>query len=112
MITINKNRTMKKTFFLILITIPFLSKAQDINYIDGNCVSGNCQNGNGTYVFNNGDKYTGNFSNGKINGRGRYDYADPKAFYDGLWVNGQREDKNASFENETYKYVGGYKNNR
>ena len=29
------------------------------------CISGNCQDGYGTYTFENGAKYVGNFKNGK-----------------------------------------------
>jgi hypothetical protein len=101
---------MKKIFFLTLAIIPLLLHAQEISYTNGKCVSGNCQNGNGTYVFDNGDKYSGSFSSGKPNGHGRYDYTNANAYYDGLWKNGQREDNNALYVSESYKYEGGYKN--
>jgi len=112
MTIIKQHQIIKIILLLVSVIIPILSHAQAINYTDGNCVSGICQNGKGVYLFNNGDKYIGNFTNGKINGRGKYEYTNPKAYYDGLWKNGQREDNNAIYENESYKYIGGYKNNK
>jgi hypothetical protein len=112
---INKNSIMKKITFLILGIIPFLLHAQEINYTNGRCVKGDCENGNGTFEFNNGDKYSGNFSNGKFNGRGRYDYTKDfkvEAYYDGLWINGRREDDNATYVGKNYIYNGSYKNDR
>jgi hypothetical protein len=104
---------MKKIVFIALNIIPLLLQAQDsITYVNGKCLSNNCINGYGVYEFNNGDKYEGNFSYGVMNGRGKYDYANPKASYNGLWVEGKREDNNATFICEQYKYVGSYKNDR
>lgn len=40
------------------------------------CTVGDCKNGNGTYKFDNGDTYTGNWVNGKRTGYGRYDWVD------------------------------------
>lgn len=40
------------------------------------CQSGNCQNGRGTYVFSNGNIYTGNFQNGWPNGLGKISYVE------------------------------------
>lgn len=40
------------------------------------CRSGDCQNGKGTYLFANGDLYTGDFQNGFPNGFGKIAYAD------------------------------------
>jgi hypothetical protein len=36
------------------------------------CSSGNCNNGQGTYVFDDGSKFVGNFLNGKLHGQGTY----------------------------------------
>jgi hypothetical protein len=48
-----------------------------------------------------------------MNGRGKYEYANPKgASYDGLWINGRREDNNATYICTQYKYTGSYKSDR
>ena len=45
-----------------------------LGYVDleelGQCISGDCENGYGTYVDENGDKYIGEFKNGKYHGIG------------------------------------------
>ena len=38
--------------------------------LDGKCVEGDCVNGKGTFEFTNGDKYVGEFKDGKIDGQG------------------------------------------
>lgn len=52
------------------------------------CVVGNCTNEQGTYTFENGDKYIGKFKNGQINGKGTYFYANG-TITKGKWTNGQ-----------------------
>lgn len=39
------------------------------------CVKGDCENGIGTYLMPSGDKYVGEFRNGKFNGDGEYFFA-------------------------------------
>jgi len=34
------------------------------------CIIGDCMNGQGTFIYSNGDKYTGQFKDGKMNGKG------------------------------------------
>jgi hypothetical protein len=48
-----------------------------------------------------------------MNGRGKYEYANPKgASYDGLWINGRKEDDSATYICTQYKYTGSYKNDK
>ena len=47
---------------LLLLIIPLLSFGQ--------CIQGDCIHGFGTYVFQNGDKYIGEFKNSQLNGNG------------------------------------------
>ena len=49
------------------------------------CIKGDCNNGYGTYTYANGNKYVGEYKNGKIYGQGTY-----------TWTNGN-------------KYVGEFK---
>jgi hypothetical protein len=38
----------------------------------GTCLEGNCQDGSGTYQWDDGSKFTGNFVNGLPDGQGIY----------------------------------------
>ncbi|CAM1340129.1 MORN repeat-containing protein [Tenacibaculum aestuarii] len=60
---------MKKTIltFTIYITTFTLTFAQETG-----CFSGNCINGEGTFFYTNGDKYEGNWKDGKRYGEGTF----------------------------------------
>ncbi len=60
-------------------------KAADIT----GCTHGDCKNGYGTYVWEGGDKYVGNWKVGKIFGQGTYYFASGEK-YDGEWKNALR----------------------
>jgi len=62
---------------LILIIIFFFS----INLSSAQCISGNCINGWGTYIWDTGDKYTGEWSNGNRTGLGVYDWINGSFYY-------------------------------
>lgn len=52
------------------------------------CISGNCTNGYGTYVWESGNRYTGEWENNVIHGHGTYFYASG-ATYTGQFENGK-----------------------
>lgn len=56
----------------------------------GQCISGDCQNGIGILLKENGERYAGQFSQGKANGVGSWYYLDGSQ-YTGRWKNGLRE---------------------
>ena len=41
-----------------------------ISQLGAQCVKGNCKNGTGTYQYDSGARYVGEFRNGKIHGEG------------------------------------------
>jgi peptidoglycan hydrolase-like protein with peptidoglycan-binding domain len=49
------------------------------------CIKGDCENGQGTYNWPNGDKYMGNWEEGKMTGQGTYTWADGSIYHSGLW---------------------------
>ena len=73
-----------KKLLLILLCLPFIGFGQ--------CISGDCENGQGTYIWTNGDKYVGEWKDGKRNGQGTY-----------TWGSGEWEGE---------KYVGEFKDNK
>jgi hypothetical protein len=76
------NFKMKK-LLLILLCLPLIGLGQK-----GRCESGDCKNGFGTYVWNSGSKYVGNFLNHERHGYGRKVFASGK-IWDGDWAYGK-----------------------
>lgn len=74
------------------------------------CISGNCDNGYGTWIYKNGDKYSGTWVNKKMHGQGIYRYSNGDVYKGGF-----KNDKlsgNATFISHTGdKYVGQYSDN-
>jgi|GEM_PF-416126 hypothetical protein len=83
----------RAVLFLSLILIAGLSSAQQ-----NGCISGDCADGYGTYVWDNGDKYVGNWSASVMKGFGTYYFAIGDK-YIGEWANGTFE----GFGTYTYK---------
>jgi hypothetical protein len=65
-------------FFIISLLISESAFAQ--------CINGNCKNGLGTFEKTNGDKYIGEFKNGKRYGQGTYYFSDEEV-KKGIWEN-------------------------
>jgi hypothetical protein len=59
---------------------------------DGSCLAGDCTNGMGTYHWDSGNEYTGQWVNGVRTGLGTYDWADG-AFYYGNFLRDTLEGK-------------------
>ncbi len=59
------------------------------NFIFSNCISGNCVNGKGTFLFDNGSKYSGNFLLKRPNGNGILRHSDGSV-YEGDFQNGKK----------------------
>jgi hypothetical protein len=59
---------------------------------EGEMTGNNVRHGKGTYVWTNGDRYTGDWINGVISGKGIYFYANG-CTYEGKFLNGKRHGK-------------------
>ena len=90
---------MKKLLFLFLFTcISFISSAQ---------CKGNCENGKGLYEYKSGEKYNGEWLNGKHSGQGTLTTKDYK--YEGEWSNGKPHGQGTETWANGDKYVGEWK---
>jgi len=96
-----------KKLLLLLMIVPMIGFGQEIG-----CTSGDCENGKGTYIWENGDKYSGEFKDGERNGKGTFT-DNVGNFYIGEWKdnkyhgNGHREASNGSTS-----YKGEFKNGK
>ena len=73
------------------------------------CISGNCYGGKGTYLFANGEKYVGDFKNGKYDGYGEITFVNGQK-YVGEWKNDKQNGQGTYTWPDGQKYVGEFKN--
>ncbi len=73
---------MKKTTPLLVLSLFSFS------LLSGQCLSGDCLNGHGVLLFAGGDRYIGQFHDGKMDGEGIFYYFNGGR-YDGQWSQGQ-----------------------
>ena len=62
------------------------------------CINGDCYNGIGTYTYDNGNKYVGNWKNGERHGEGTF-FGESGSIYQGGWNDGIREGKETKYIN-------------
>ena len=65
---------MNVTYYTLLskIILQILICLYATAFVYAGCIEGNCTNGQGTKTWSNGDKYVGEFKDGKKNGQGTY----------------------------------------
>ena len=83
---------------LVLIGLGLIAESKDsaeFKNCKDCCNEGNCQNGQGTWTYSNGDKYIGQYLDGKKEGEGTY-----------IFVNGDKYV--GEFENDNLNGEGSY----
>lgn len=78
---------------------------------DAQCTYGNCYDGNGTYIFENGDKYNGSWKKGVMVGYGVYEFVNGDV-YKGAWKGGLMHGRGTYRYNNGDKYIGAWKDGR
>lgn len=82
------------------------------NYVGGMDLAKGCKFGIGTYNWNNGDKYVGEWKNDLMHGDGEYLYATgDKKRYVGFWCKNKRCGEGTLQYRNGNKYVGCFRNN-
>jgi hypothetical protein len=92
----------KKQILIICITFFFC------NYVVADCLVGNCGSGYGSAIFPKGDSYSGNWKNGKAEGKGILKYKDG-GVYSGDWKDGKAEGIGTMVYADGSKYEGSWK---
>ena len=72
------------------------------------CTEGNCYNSNGTYLFENGDQYKGQWKKGEMSGYGVYEFANGDV-YKGAWKKGLMDGRGTYTYANGDKYIGMWK---
>ena len=95
-----------KKLFLVTILCLFSS----VSWSD-KCVQGDCKNGLGTYLWDSGDKYVGEFSNGLPNGEGLITTADGD-IYEGEWLDDKANGMGTYTHANGAKYHGEWRDDK
>ena len=98
---------MKIIYFILFFKIILVSKvlAEKTGCVKGVC---NSSNSYGTWVYDNGDTYVGEWSYGRRDGKGVYTYSDGDT-YDGEWVNNKFQGKGVYTYSDGTKVEGIWK---
>lgn len=79
-----------------------------ISVASAQCIEGNCYNSNGTFRFENGDEYKGQWKKGKQEGYGVYEFINGDT-YKGAWKDGVMEGRGTYTYANGDKYIGMWK---
>lgn len=88
-------------------TMPETQTAEG-SVADFGCIEGDCTNGFGTYLFKNGDKFTGQWKNSQIFNQGIYQYHNGEK-YEGQFVDGKINGTGTYYYNSGNRYEGTWK---
>ena len=73
------------------------------------CIEGDCHNGLGKWLDGYGNQYSGNFKDGKKQGKGSFTYPDGEK-WEGIWKGDKRWSGAGTIKTIWYIYKGEYKN--
>jgi hypothetical protein len=83
----------------------------NLSSLSAQCLDGDCKNGRGTYQFDNGNKYVGEFRRSIMQGKGTVYFANGNR-YNGDWVGGLREGTGIYTFSNGNVYTGSFKKSR
>lgn len=91
---------------IVLVTLLFIGIL--VPNMRAQCIKGNCYNGKGTYQFANGDKYYGQWKDGKMTGNGRYEFSNGDR-YNGDFIENKRDGTGVYVWSSKGSYTGQWK---
>ncbi|MDD5571073.1 MAG: hypothetical protein PHD97_07940 [Bacteroidales bacterium] len=114
-VTIN-NKTAAKEIVAEIKKIASLKSNKTSDQTVSKCIAGDCEEGSGTYVWGSsseyaGDKYVGEWKNGKMDGYGTYYHANGDK-YVGDWKDGHRNGQGTFYFITGEKYTGEWKDSK
>ena len=90
------------------VTVSNVGESMPVGAYQGQCVNGK-PDGMGQVVFNNGDRFAGNFKNGRIDGSGTWTSGSSGNSYSGSWRDGKREGVGTyNWARSNQQYVGSW----
>ena len=95
-----------RILFCVLVCSTFLTIS-----LSAQCLDGDCQNGRGTYQFDNGNKYFGDFQKAIMQGKGTLYFANGNR-YNGDWVGGLRQGTGVYQFQSGNVYTGAFKKSK
>jgi hypothetical protein len=75
------------------------------------CIKGDCYTGHGTYLFEDGSRYVGQFRSGKLHGKGIL-YSENGDKYLGDWVKNKKQGRGKLIFSSGEHYIGDFSNNK
>jgi len=95
----------------LLLTLWILFQSLGLQAQETGCTIGDCKNGKGRFIYENGDKYIGEFKNGLPHGRGVYHYQNGNV-YRGQWFQHKRHGYGTFAWTSGDTYIGEYYNHK
>lgn len=96
---------MKISFISIIMLLATMS----LNAKETGCITGDCINGFGAIYYENGEKYIGEFVDGKKDGTGVFIYKNNEKFF-GSWMRGLRNGIGKFYKNNQLQAIGIWEN--
>lgn len=94
-----------------LVSVAVLSTLLTNTTLSAQCISGNCQNGKGTFIFESGAKYTGEFHNNTMHGQGILTFSNGDKYL-GAFASQYREGQGKFVFANGDEYIGKFKRNK
>ena len=101
-----RKTTMKKLSLILVFLLPLFPVM--VLSAESICLEGNCVSGNGVMLYGDGEKYAGDFKEGKRQGYGILTAKNGKR-YEGDWANDLQNGQGTMISTNGEKYIGAFK---